>query len=92
MLELLPTVQLDSDYNSSVSEFGDSSDEYKNTMSLTIHSSQPEYLISFSLSLHPIASNPLALVHHTMSHPEFIIDIRVAPRKRRRPVTFRLHN
>ena len=64
--------------NLSVSESGDSSNEYKNTKSLTIHSltrlysflpssCQPEYLISFLLSFHLIASNPLELIHSNTS-------------------------
>ena len=40
-----------------------------------------------SISLFPIR---LALVHYTNGSPEFIIDIRVAQRKRRVSVTFRL--
>ena len=73
--------------NVSVSEFGDSSNEYKNTMTLTIHSltrsysflpsrCQPEHPISFSLSLHLIASHPLVFTT-ILLHPEFLIDSRV---------------
>ena len=53
------------------------------------YSGQPEYLISFPLSLHPIASNPLALVHHTSSLPPVHYRYQSAQQKRCRPVTFR---
>ena len=64
--------------NWSVSEFGNSSNEYKNTMTLTIHSltrlysflpssCYPEHPISFSLSLHRLASHPFGFVHYHTS-------------------------
>ena len=82
--------------NWSVSEFGGSSNEYKNTMNLTIHSltllysysCQLEYLISFSLSFHLIASNPLVLVHYNTSPSRVPYRYQSAQRKCRGLVTF----
>ena len=69
----------------SVSEFGDSSNEYKNTKSLTIPSLTRLYSflpssrhpISFLFSLHLIASNPFVLVYYTASPSRVLIDSRV---------------
>ena len=54
------------------------------------YSCQPEYPISFSLSLHLIASNPLVLVHYTTSPSRVPSRYQSAQRKCRGPVTFQL--
>jgi len=83
--------------NWSVSEFGDSSNEYKNTKSLTIHSLIRLYSflpsswhpISFLISLHLIASKPLVCVHYHPSTSWVPYRYQSAKRKCRGPVTFR---
>jgi len=87
--------------NWSVSEFRDSSNEYKNTMTLTIHSltrlysslpssCRPEHLISFTLSLHRLTSHPLGLGHYHTSPSWVPYRYQSAQRKCRGPVPFRL--
>ena len=86
--------------NWSVSEFGDSSNEYKNTMTLTIpsltrlysflpYNCQPEHPISFSVSLHRLASHPFGLVLYHTSPSWVPYRYQSAQRKCRGPVTIR---
>jgi len=73
-----------------VQEYHVIDDSFLDSFLFLTNSYQPDYLISFLLSFHLLASNPLVLVHYPTSPSRVPYRYQSAQRKFRGPVTFRL--